>query len=127
MPQHLIDLARRFDERVRLANEANYDESKHLRAEDGKWTSGGGSGGATVKKVDPKTTPGYKQEKAMDRKLDAMVANNRYLKLARLNGARLEALVKGDRAGVAKAHMDALKAGFVWDKAHKEYKLPRKA
>ena len=46
MPQHLIDLARRYDERVRLANEANYDESKHPRAEDGKWTSGGGSGGA---------------------------------------------------------------------------------
>lgn len=42
MPQHLIELARRYDERVRLANEANYDESKHPRAEDGKWTSGGG-------------------------------------------------------------------------------------
>ena len=53
MPQHLIDLARRYDERVRLANEANYDESKHPRAEDGKWTSGGGgagSGGGSVKK-----------------------------------------------------------------------------
>lgn len=52
MPQHLIDLARRFDERVSLANEANYDESKHPRAEDGKWTSGGGSGGGgtSVKK-----------------------------------------------------------------------------
>ena len=46
MPQHLIDLARRYDERVRLANEANYDESKHPRAEDGKWTSTGGGGGA---------------------------------------------------------------------------------
>lgn len=33
LPQHIID----------LANE--YDESKHPRAEDGKWTSGGGSGG----------------------------------------------------------------------------------
>ena len=53
MPQHLIDLARRFDERVRLANEANYDESKHPRAKDGKWTSGvggAGSGGGSVKK-----------------------------------------------------------------------------
>ena len=47
MPQHLIDLARRFDERVMLANEANYDESKHPRAEDGKWTSG--AGGASSK------------------------------------------------------------------------------
>lgn len=43
MPKHLIDLARRYDERVRLANEANFDESKHPRAEDGKWTSGGAS------------------------------------------------------------------------------------
>lgn len=44
MPQHLIDLARRFDERVRLANEANFDESKHPRAADGKFSSGGGGG-----------------------------------------------------------------------------------
>ena len=48
MPQRLIELARRYDERVRLANEASYDESKHPRAEDGKWTSaGGGSGGSS--------------------------------------------------------------------------------
>ena len=44
MPQYLIDLARRFDERVRLANEANFDESKHPRAEDGKFSSTGGGG-----------------------------------------------------------------------------------
>ena len=49
MPQHLIDLAKRFDERVRLANEANYDESKHPRAEDGKWTSGGSGSGSSGK------------------------------------------------------------------------------
>jgi len=46
MPQHLIELARRYDERVRLANEANFDESKHPRAADGKFSSGGGGGGA---------------------------------------------------------------------------------
>jgi len=46
MPQHLIDLARRFDERVHLANEVNFDESKHPRAADGKFSSGGGGGGA---------------------------------------------------------------------------------
>jgi hypothetical protein len=38
----IIELAARYD---RLANEANFDESKHPRAEDGKFTSGGG--GAT--------------------------------------------------------------------------------
>ena len=47
MPQHLIELARRYDERMRLANEADYDESKHPRAEDGKWTSAGGGTGAS--------------------------------------------------------------------------------
>ncbi len=49
MPQNLIELARRFDERASLANEANYDESKHPRAEDGKWTSTGGGAGAGKK------------------------------------------------------------------------------
>ncbi len=91
MTQHLIDLAKRFDERVRLANEANYDESKHPRGEDGKWTSGGGSGGATVKKVDPKTTPGYKQEQERNRKLDDMVAKSK-ARTDKFFGARTKAL-----------------------------------
>ena len=39
MPQHLIDLARRYDERVRLANE--WDESKHPREEDGTFAPAG--------------------------------------------------------------------------------------
>ena len=39
LPQRIID----------LANE--YDESKHPRAEDGKWTSGGGSGGGEEKVI----------------------------------------------------------------------------
>ena len=53
MPQHLIDLARRFDERVRLANEANFDESKHPRADDGKFSSGGGGGGGAASGKSP--------------------------------------------------------------------------
>ena len=73
MPQHLIELAKRFDERAaRLANEANYDESKHPRAEDGKWTSGGG------------TPSGYKR--------DDKYTSERYK-----NGA-LTKLYSGDRA-----------------------------
>ena len=39
LPQRIID----------LANE--YDESKHPRADDGKWTSGGGSGGGGEKVI----------------------------------------------------------------------------
>ena len=44
LPRILVELAARRD--AALANEANYDESKHPRAEDGKWTSAGGSGGS---------------------------------------------------------------------------------
>ena len=115
MPQHLIDLARRYDERVRLANEANYDESKHPRAEDGKWTSGGGSGGATVKKVDPKTTPGYKQEQKMNRDLDAQVAKNRqrnsefFAKRASCE-AKLQSAIR--RAGTRLDHANIVNAVF---------------
>ena len=42
-----------YEERDRLANEANFDESKHPRSEDGKFTSGGGSGGASGKSPSP--------------------------------------------------------------------------
>lgn len=37
----IIELAAKYD---RLANEANFDESKHPRAADGRFTSGGGGG-----------------------------------------------------------------------------------
>lgn len=36
----IIELAAKYD---RLANEANFDESKHTRSDDGKFTSGGGA------------------------------------------------------------------------------------
>ena len=76
LPQRIID----------LANE--YDESKHPRADDGKWTSGGG---ATIKKVDPKTTPGYKQEQERNRKLDDMVSKSK-ARTDKFFGARTKAL-----------------------------------
>ena len=116
LQQHLIDLAKRYDERVRLANEANYDESKHPRAEDGKWTSGGGgSGGVTVKKVDPKTTPGYKQEQQKNRELDAQVAKNRqrtsefFAKRANYE-AKLQSTIR--RAGTRLDHANIINAVF---------------
>lgn len=70
----IIELAAKYD---RLANEANFDESKHPRANDGKFTSGGGGSSATVKKVDPASTPGHRQEQEKNRQLDAQVAKNR--------------------------------------------------
>ena len=42
----IIELAAKYD---RLANEANFDESKHPRADDGKFSSGGGDGGSSSK------------------------------------------------------------------------------
>lgn len=41
----IIELAAKYD---RLANEANFDESKHPRASDGKFSSGGGGGGKSA-------------------------------------------------------------------------------
>ena len=41
----ILSLAEKYD---RLANEANFDESKHPRAEDGKFTDSGGAGGGTL-------------------------------------------------------------------------------
>ena len=42
----IVELAAKYD---RLANEANFDESKHPRSDDGKFTSGGGGGGSKVR------------------------------------------------------------------------------
>lgn len=100
LPQRIID----------LANE--YDESKHSRAEDGKWTSGGG---ATIKKVDKKTTPDYKQEQERNRKLDDMVsktkARNDKFFGARTKGLQMllsGALGRGSRANVLSGINDKL-------------------
>ena len=46
----IIELAAKYD---RLANEANFDESKHPRSDDGKFTSGGGGGAASGKSPSP--------------------------------------------------------------------------
>jgi len=43
LPPRIVELAAKRD---RLANEANFDESKHPRADDGKFTSVGGGGGS---------------------------------------------------------------------------------
>jgi len=51
----IIELAAKYD---RLANEANFDESKHPRASDGKFTSGGGGGGDKPKGLAYKDSQG---------------------------------------------------------------------
>jgi hypothetical protein len=64
----IIELAAKYD---RLANEANFDESKHPRADDGKFTSGGG-GSATTPKG---RTDGFRDSpRETQKKADSLVA-----------------------------------------------------
>ena len=106
----IIELSAKYD---RLANEANFDESKHPRSNDGKFTSGGG--GATVKKVDPASTPGYRQEQQKNRELDAQVEKNRqersefFSKRAEYE-AKLQSTIR--RAGTRFDHANIINAVF---------------
>ena len=136
----IIELAATYD---RLANEANFDESKHPRADDGKFTSGGGS--ATVKKVDPASTPGNKQEQERNRQLDMRVKKNRQerteffarraaaeatmQKMVRNAATRLDkanyvnnvlAHEKGD-AEISAAHRTAIYAGLSYNSKLRRY------
>ena len=73
LPQRIID----------LANE--YDESKHPRADDGKWTSGGGSGGGTSGNDNDRPNGGFKAEKY--RGQIAEEAARTYARISRLDRA----------------------------------------
>lgn len=73
LPQRIID----------LANE--YDESKHPRADDGKWTSGGGSGGGTSGNDNDRPNGGFKAEKY--REQIAEEAAHTYARISRLDRA----------------------------------------
>ena len=52
MNQQLIEELAAKRDGIVLADEANYDESKHPRADDGKWTSGGGARATKVKEFE---------------------------------------------------------------------------
>ncbi len=116
LPTHLLALAKRFDDRMSLANVIDANGAGH--GADGRFDgsgSGGGSGGATVKKVDPKTTPGYKQEQKLNRDLDAQVATNRqrnsdfFAKRASYE-AKLQSTIR--RAGTRLDHANIVNAVF---------------
>ena len=114
LPPLIVELAGRRD--TALANEANYDESKHPRSDDGKWTSGGGgaSGGAAPKQSGDVAAK-FKAAAKKAAKDPAAAKYNDALKAARS---------RKDGAGIARAHMAALKAGYVWDKSIKGYRKP---
>lgn len=113
----IIELAAKYD---RLANEANFDESKHPRSDDGKFTSGGGGGGSSqasqpTQKSQPSVADKFKAAAKKAAKDPAAQKFNDELKKARK---------AKDGAGIARAHMMALKAGMVWDKSIKGYRPP---
>ena len=115
MPPFLAELARRYDKRMnKAANSASYDESKHPRADDGKWTSGGGGSGSAPKQSGDVAA----KFKAAAKKAAKDPA------AAKFNDALKAARSRRDGAGIARAHMAALKAGYVWDKSIKGYRKP---
>ena len=116
MPQHLRDRAKRFDERVRLANEANFDESKHPRAEDGKWTSGGGGGGAGVnrKTKSERSTDSFKRR--MDEEGEVTELNEleaKYIKLSGDNPFDLSPEAEKALSDFSKKKADLQKRGII--------------
>ncbi len=115
LPPLIIELAGRRD--AALVNEAGYDESKHPRAEDGKWTNGGGAGGGGA-------PTGKRQASVADTFKAAAKKAARDPAAASFNDALKKARKARDGAGIAKAHMAALKAGLVWDKSIKGYRKP---
>ena len=114
----IIKLAAKYD---RLANEANFDESKHPRSDDGKFSSAGGGGGGSSQesqssqKSQPSVADKFKAAAKKAAKDPAAQKFNDELKKARK---------AKDGAGIARAHMMALKAGMVWDKSIKGYRPP---
>lgn len=134
----IIELAAKFD---RIANEANFDESKHPRAEDGKWTDGAG-GGSDDTKINPDDD---EKTKRMKMRLAKMREKNQSLRddiakrrqniesakrniastkvdiAKNVNTALKGALERKDRGAVVKAHMLAITSGLKWNPKTRSY------
>ena len=108
MPAHLLALAKRFDDRAALANVVDANGAGH--GADGKFDgsgSGGGSGASVADKFNAAASKAAKDPTAM-----------------KFNDALAKARKAKDGAGIARAHMQALKAGMVWDAKRKGYRPP---
>ena len=102
-----------------VALAAAFDESKHPRADDGKFSSVGGSVSAhTSLPTQKKQTSVADKFKAAAKKAAKDPAAQKF------NDALKKARKAKDGAGIARAHMMALKAGMVWDKSIKGYRPP---
>ena len=62
----IIELAAKYD---RLANEANFDESKHPRSDDGKFSSGGSGGSSSKESGSEKSSDSQPEAKTRLRKM----------------------------------------------------------
>ena len=76
----IVELAAKFD---RIANETNFDESKHPRAEDGKFSSVGGGGGSTG----GRSSSDKGMSKSLKDKAEAARAKNRTISQSAKNWA----------------------------------------
>lgn len=127
----ILSLAAKYD---RLANEANFDESKHPRANDGKFTSGGGGND------NDRPDGGFKAEK--DRRQIAEEAAKTYARISRLDrtqrareindGLRMfRGRLRGQRSdhwnrlneyqSVRAQHRAAIFSGLKWNAKTKSY------
>ena len=104
----IIELAAKYD---RLANEANFDESKHPRASDGKFSSGGGGGGKSAGETQSGGGTSYREKQIAARQADVDSAQKAF-------DEAKAALIAGQKRGWSKEEDD--KAFKVYDRAERK-------
>jgi hypothetical protein len=109
----IIELAARYD---RLANEANFDESKHPRSGDGKFASGGGGGGKSAGETQSGGGTSYRDKLIAARQADVDTAQKAF-------DAAKAALIAGQKRGWSKEEDD--KAFKVYDRAERKLALAK--
>lgn len=104
----IIELAAKYD---LLANEANFDESKHPRAIDGTFTSGGGGGGKSAGEKQSGGETSYREKQIAARQADVDSAQKAF-------DEAKAALIAGQKRGWSKEEDD--KAFKVYDRAERK-------
>lgn len=104
----IIELAAKYD---RLANEANFDESKHPRSDDGKFSSGGGGGGKSAGETQSGGGTSYREKQIAARQADVDSAQKAFEEAK-------AALIAGQKRGWSKEEDD--KAFKVYDRAERK-------
>ena len=108
LPPKIVELAARRDA---LANEANFDESKHPRSDDGKFSSGGGGGGKSAGETQSGGGTSYREKQIAARQADVDSAQKAF-------DEAKAALIAGQKRGWSKEEDD--KAFKVYDRAERK-------